>query len=121
MKAEFESLTLANVCDGELEHAFQEQLIHASDVFEDAERYERGKDDVCAVTITLTVELSRQARDSMVGVDVRAAIKRPRLKRVGRTVFYKPGVFTTPKARQQEMFDEPSNVTPLRTHEEPGQ
>lgn len=104
LKDEFERLHLGIVGEGKLEARFQEALVEASDIFENAERYERSKDGEISVKVVLEIELTHASGSSFVDTSVRSTLKRPKTLRVSSSVNYKPGEFVAPKVRQAEMF-----------------
>lgn len=116
MEAQFAAMTLGNMLEGEVERQVQAALTELSAVLEEAEEYERGKDDTLRCGFTIEVELERQGMESMLNITARTRTKRPKRKRIGRTIFYKAGAFTVPTFTQAELF--PRRPIALRATEE---
>lgn len=113
MDATFEALNLSNIGEGELDAQVQDALVQVSEIFETAERYERTKDGTIHASIVITIDLDRQEDQAMVGLDFRTVLKRPKLRRIGRTILYQAGAFAVPKLKQAELFPA---VRPIRAH-----
>ncbi len=105
MTGHFAPADLSNLCEGALERQFQDALAELSAILENAEDFERSKDEVLRCGVHLEIELERQGDDAAVSVSVRARIKRPKRKRVSRTIFYSAGTFSTPLLKQGPLFD----------------
>lgn len=118
MDPNFDAITLANLAEGNLEEQFQRCLAEVSEVYEESERYEHTKDGAIESSIVLEVSLSKHEETSMLSIDVRAQVKRPKIRRISRHGFYEAGAFTVPKLKQAELFERPSNVRPMAQPQE---
>lgn len=118
MAPEFEPLTWATLADGIAEELLQQGLIDVSDIFENRERYERNKDGVIRAVLEFEVEFQRKEDEGMVSTDVRYRVKRPKRKKIGRTVFYDRGTFTVAQMHQGDLFG-PRSPAPTRMPRKP--
>lgn len=118
MEATFLPLTLGNIADGKAEEQFQHLLAQLSEVFEQSELFETDKDGATRAQITIELDWLKPEGQSLLSVDVRGKLKRPNLRRVGRSVVYSAGVFTAPAFRQAELFPPVRRIETARTGEE---
>lgn len=118
-QSDFESVTLGTVAEGHLEQLFQDRLAEVSQVFEESVeegKYETSKDGTVEVKIQLEVSLSRKRDESVIGVGVRSALKKPKERGVERTAFYVDGGFTASRFKQADLIPRrrKAEPTPLR-------
>lgn len=90
----FKFTTLANVAGGALEEEFQRALVEVGQIFEEHHEFETDKDDAVRTKIVLEIDMTKQASQATVSLDVRSIVKRPKRKRQGHTGFYAAGAFS---------------------------
>lgn len=108
MTLRIDPLSLANVCDGEIERAFQEQILpELAVIFADQAviPWELGKGQSCQAKVKIELVFEHSFATGITAVLGSADLKPPKRRKVARPVMIREGgVFVEPGGEQLELI-----------------
>jgi len=106
----FETVSLANVADGELDRQFTECVTQVIEAFDEPFEYEPAG-HLIKCKVAMLVEFSKSLETGAVLVGVRAAFTPPKRRAAMRAAFVRDGQILVEQAMQGTLLDSQSNVT----------
>lgn len=98
-----EGMTLSNVCDGELEKSFQDELCKFVETVEDVALYEVNGQDALVCKVVCEVELQFHCPTQVVSVGTRTNFKDAKRKVTVRSAFLRAGAVVVQPQEQMDL------------------